>query len=135
VLNGVPQRLFYTVTVSFQLYTGGSRGLPPAVTAGPASTGVVLRAGTDVHPPQRIGGSDPKYPDSAKSKRIEGTVVLELRILPDGRVANARVVKSIKELDKAAVDAAMKWEFVPTLVNGTRVSVLYQVEVPFSIPR
>ena len=61
--------------------------------------------------------------------------MLELTILPDGRVLNARVVKSIKELDKAAVDAAMKWEYTPTLVAGARVTVMYQVDVPFKIER
>jgi len=132
LVDGVAQRVIYTVSVSFSLQTGGGRGAPPSGI--PPGTRA-FRIGNGIAPPQRIKGGDPKYPSDAKSKKIEGTVVLELTILPDGRVSAARVVKSIKELDKAAVEAAMKWEFTPTLVNGARVTALYEIDVPFKIER
>ena len=66
------------------------------------------------------------YPAVAKSARVGGTVQVELTIDPDGKVADARVVKSVPLLDQAALDAVKQWEYTPTRVKGVAVPVIAQ---------
>jgi protein TonB len=83
--------------------------------------------------PQRIQNVDPVYPPLALSARVQGVVILELRIGPDGHVADARILRSIPLLDQAAVDAVRQWEYAPTLLNGSPVSVLTTATVNFTL--
>jgi len=62
---------------------------------------------------------------------VHGTVILELTIGEDGAVSNVRVLRSIPLLDAAAVDAARKWRYTPTLLNGRAVSIILTATVPF----
>jgi protein TonB len=62
-----------------------------------------------------------------------GVVILEARIEPDGRVLNARVLRSIPLLDEAALEAVRQWEFTPTLLNGSPVPVLMTLTIQFSL--
>jgi hypothetical protein len=48
-------------------------------------------------------------------------------------VTDARVIRSIPELDQAAVDAVRQWEFTPTLLNGVPTPVLMTVTVNFTL--
>jgi protein TonB len=65
--------------------------------------------------------------------RVEGTVTLEVLVDERGRVADARVLKSIPLLDESALNAATQWEFTPTLVSGEPVPVLLMLEINFAL--
>ena len=43
---------------------------------------------------------------------------------PDGKIIDAKVVRSIPLLDQAALDAVRQWEYTPTLLNGVPVPVV-----------
>jgi periplasmic protein TonB len=58
-------------------------------------------------------------------------VILEITIGPDGRVSDAKVLRSIPLLDAAALDAVRKWRYEPTLLNGAPVPVIMTVTVNF----
>ena len=73
------------------------------------------------------------YPSIAQSARVQGVVIVEATIGPDGRVAEARVLRSIPLLDQAALDAVKQWVFTPTLLNGTAVPVIMTVTVNFTL--
>ena len=73
----------------------------------------------------------PVYPPIAQSARVQGAVVLEAVIDENGDVANARVLRSIPLLDAAALDAASRWQFTPTDVDGRTVAVVMTVTVNF----
>jgi protein TonB len=64
---------------------------------------------------------------------VEGVVIIEATISPDGRVQDARVLRSIPLLDAAALDAVRQWEYSPTLLNGTPVPVVITVTVVFRL--
>jgi protein TonB len=64
---------------------------------------------------------------------VKGIVIVEATIGPTGRVERARVLRSITLLDEAALEAVRQWEFTPTLLNGTPVSVLMTVTVNFNL--
>jgi TonB family protein len=103
-------------------------GLTPA----PWAEGTV-RVGGNVQQPTKMKHVAPVYPLEAKEARVSGVVILEARIEADGRVVNARVLRSIPELDQAAIDAVRQWEFTPTLLNGVPTPVLMTVTVQFSL--
>ena len=92
-----------------------------------------VRVGGPVAPPRKTKDVRPAYPASAQSARLQGVVILETIIGPDGRVQDARVLRSIPLLDAAAVDAVKQWEFTPTLLNGVPVPVIMTVTVNFTL--
>lgn len=61
-----------------------------------------------------------KYPRQASMQLIQGVIVLDATIAPDGRVIDARVLRAIPHLDQAALDAVMQWEFdpLPSTIKG-----------------
>jgi protein TonB len=90
-----------------------------------------LRIGGQIKAPIKIKDVKPVYPAMAQSARVAGVVTIEATIGPDGKVIDAKVVRSIPLLDQAALDAVRQWEYTPTLLNGVPVSVLVTVTINF----
>jgi TonB family protein len=65
--------------------------------------------------PEPLGELSVAYPESARTERIQGSVVLSLWLKKDGTVALARVRQSsgFPLLDDAAVRSARQWVFTP----------------------
>jgi TonB family protein len=91
-----------------------------------------LRIGGKIQAPKKIKDVQPVYPAMAQSARVSGAVTIEATIGPDGKVIDARVVRSIPLLDQAALDAVRQWEYLPTLLNGVPVPVLVTVTINFT---
>ncbi len=72
-----------------------------------------------------IGGYQvkPRYPESARRRGIEGTVLLKMRITAQGRVEDVQVVRSAgyPDLDESAIEAVRRWRFEPARRNGEPV--------------
>lgn len=90
-----------------------------------------VRVGGAIRNPVKTKDVAPEYPAIAKSARVGGTVQVEATIGPDGKVADARVVKSVPLLDQAALDAVKQWEYKPTMVKGVPVPVVITVAINF----
>jgi protein TonB len=73
------------------------------------------------------------YPEDAKAAGIQGVVILEIVIGEDGSVIEANVLRSIPELDQAAIDAVTQWQYEPTLLNGAPVEVELTVTINFTL--
>src|SRR5207244_9090148 len=73
------------------------------------------------------------YPAIAQSARVQGVVIIEATIGPNGAVQEAKVLRSIPLLDAAALDAVKQWEFTPTMLNGAPVPVIMTVTVNFTL--
>lgn len=71
-----------------------------------------------LHSPEAI------YPQAALDAHIEGTVLLNVLIDDDGRVAKAEAVDGPPLLRRAAVDAVRQWQF-------TAVAAETEIQVPF----
>jgi periplasmic protein TonB len=93
----------------------------------------VVRVGGEVKEPTKLRNVNPAYPDVAVAGRIEGTVVLEATIAPNGKVAEVRVVRSLPLLEKAAIDAVKQWVYSPTLIDGVPVTAIMTVTVRFQL--
>ena len=88
----------------------------------------------DVTPPKAVYHPDPQYTDSARKKKIHGTVVVAMIVTPDGKVRDVKVIKSLdKDLDKQAIAAVGTWRFEPATKDGKPVAVHLKAEANFRI--
>jgi protein TonB len=112
-----------------------SRQLAETVTAGVVGgiPQAPVRVGGEIKQPRKLIDVPPVYPPIAQSARVQGVVILECTIAPDGRVIDAKVLRSIPLLDAAAIDAVKQWVYTPTLFNGVPVPVIMTVTVSFRL--
>jgi protein TonB len=83
--------------------------------------------------PEAITKVAPEYPEIAREAGVDGTVQVQALVGKDGRVKDARVVKSIPMLDAAALAAIRQWVFKPALSNNKPVAVWVGVPMKFSL--
>ena len=107
--------------------TGGGTGVGRGV-GGSGGGGVSARP---------IGGYQvkPHYPESARRQRVEGTVLLKMRITEQGQVEDVQVERSAghPELDESAIEAVRRWRFEPARRNGEPVAILVTIPVVFKL--
>jgi TonB family protein len=75
----------------------------------------------------------PVYPLIAKLNRLYGEVSVEVIISPEGRVESVRVVSGHPLFVQAAVDAARRWRFEPTILNQVPVRVTGVITFVFKL--
>ena len=103
--------------------------VPAPVAASPAPYAAVPAAaaapGSAASIPRLISAPSPRYPIMAQRRKLEGQVVVQFTIQPDGSVASPRVVSADPEgvFDEAAIVAASRWRFEagPRSVASSRV--------------
>jgi TonB family protein len=78
---------------------------------------------------------DPKYTKLARKKKLEGTVVLQVIIQPNGGITDIQLVKSpAQELTDMAIEAVKNWHMNPAhRADGVPVPVMVPVEVTFRL--
>jgi protein TonB len=83
----------------------------------------------------RHGLSEPYYSPADIRAGNEGTVVLSIYILADGRVGDVKLVSSSghEGLDKSALREAKKWRFVPGTTDGQPMAMWKQLPVTFRL--
>lgn len=97
--------------------------IPTNISGGPflgSFVGGDLSGYSELIPLVRIS---PQYPRNAARDRIEGFVVFEVTINPDGTVRSARPIKAQPRgvFESAGMQAIMKWKFKPKVVDGKGV--------------
>jgi TonB family protein len=142
-----PARGPIAFTVSFSFKPGAEATssqsttvTPPLLTASAgrtiaSTTGGIepLRVGDQIKAPTQISKVQPIYPEVALAARVQGIVILEATIGVDGRVIDAKVLRSVPLLDQAAINAVRQWAYTPTLQNGVAVPVTMTVTVTFNL--
>jgi protein TonB len=88
--------------------------------------------GGKVMAPTKIKDVKPIYPPVAEAAHVSGAVTVQATVGPDGKVLDARVVRSVPLLDQAALDAVRQWEYTPARLNGEPVPVLVTVRIDFT---
>ena len=76
----------------------------------------------------------PEYPEAARRAGVEGTVLLNAVVSPDGGVTQVRFVRGPEALSQAAIDAVRWWRYEPYIVNGQPATVETTVAVDFRLP-
>lgn len=84
--------------------------------------------------PQVISQISPRYPHDMRRSGIDGQVMMNLVVGPDGRVRAAEAVKySHRSFAETAITAVKKWRFEPGKRQGRRVAFRVTVPVLFSV--
>ena len=84
-----------------------------------------------LEPPVALKQPAPRYPQIAKTARIEGAVVLEAVVGRDGEVGDVRVLSGPPVLAQAAMDAVKQWKYKPATSNGEAVESPIRLEFKF----
>ncbi len=119
---------------------GGGIGPGDGDGLGPGEGGGVgggpYRPGNDVSQPRLLHEVKPQYTAEAMRAKIQGTVLLDVVVLPDGTVGEVTVTKSLDPvfgLDAQAIAAARQWRFAPSTRFGEPVAVLVGLELFFNL--
>ena len=106
----------------------------------PAKTAETKTGGTDTDPkivaPVRDPDNPvPDYPTFAMRRHQEGAVFLDLHIGRDGKIKEAKILKSsgFNALDMSALDTvSKKWRYSPATRNGKPVTIWHKVKITFA---
>ena len=113
---------------------GQGSGLGPGFGGG--TGGGAYRPGNGVQLPQPLREVKPQYTADAMRAKVQGTVLLECVVLPDGSVGSVEIVRSLDStfgLDQEAIKAAKQWRFRPGTRFGEPVAVLVTIELTFTL--
>ena len=92
-----------------------------------------IKLGPDMSPLRLVHQVQPEYPDVARQARVEGTVLLDAVIAPDGTVSHLDVISGPEALVPAATDAVRWWRYEPYLIDGKPAAVETTVAVDFRL--
>lgn len=94
-----------------------------------------LSEGLALTPPKVLKGGEPVYPFLARKMGYEGTVILDIEVLADGRVGEVKIVESsgYELLDRAAIEAVKRWTFIPAQRDGKAVRSVVRQKVVFKL--
>ncbi|RHW20248.1 energy transducer TonB [Pseudomonas jilinensis] len=103
---------------------------PPARVEPAQSEPVITQSPRYAEPPAR-----PAYPALARRRGWQGEVWLEIEVGPEGRSAEPVLLRSsgFELLDKAALEVARQWRFVPEQRNGRPVATRVRIPVQFAL--
>jgi TonB family protein len=95
--------------------------------AQPAAPGATPAAGSPVSVGSLVGRArqrvSPAYPQIARAARVGGNVTVFLVVNEKGEVESVQRADGPPQLQQAAVEAARRWKFNPTVVGGQPVRV------------
>ncbi|MEO7135614.1 MAG: TonB family protein [Vicinamibacterales bacterium] len=114
--------------------SGQGSGLGPGWGGG--TGGGAYRVGNGVETPRVLREIKPQYTAQAMRAKIQGEVLLECVVQPDGTVGNVRVARSLDAnfgLDLEAIKAARQWRFAPGTRQGQPVAVLVTIAITFTL--
>ena len=100
--------------------------------AAPLTSGPV-RVGGTIQSAKLIVAPKPRYPPLAISAHIQGTVRIQAIIAADGSIRNLQVMSGPPLLVNPAMEAVKQWRYQPTLLNGSPVEVITEIDVVFTL--
>jgi protein TonB len=115
---------------------GQGRGSGLGEGEGGGTGGGYYRPGNGVELPRVLREVRPNYTADAMRAKVQGTVLIQAVVMPDGTVGQVQVVRSLDTtfgLDQEAVKAAKQWRFVPGTRMGQPVPVLVTIELTFTL--
>ena len=85
-------------------------------------------------PPKAVKQPDPKYSESARKGKVQGTTVYLVRVDETGQVSDVLLMRPLEPtLNLSGAEALRGWRFDPAIFQGEPVPVLVQVEINFRL--
>ncbi len=78
----------------------------------------------------------PRYPEQARTQRVEGRVLLKALVRRDGSVGEIEVLHCTDPelgFEDAAVESVRDWHFAPATLAGQIVAVQHHIQIEFSL--
>jgi TonB family protein len=95
----------------------------------------VVEVSPDVAEGSLLHRVEPDYPEEARQQRIQGAVVLNVRIAQDGSVESATLLSGPPLLGPAARDAVKQWRFKPRMMSGRPAEMQTRITLNFQLPQ
>lgn len=112
---------------------GRPDGDPDSVSSGP--TGVeVYEAGRGMEPPALLSGDMPQYTKEAVAARVEGTLIVQCIITPEGVLQACRIVKGVPHMDAEVLRALRTQRYRPVYFQGRPIAVRYTLRFNLKLP-
>jgi len=114
--------------------SGTGSGLGPG--QGGGTGGGIYQPGNGVTTPRVLREVKPQYTSDAMRAKVQGTVLLQCVVRPDGSVTDVTVMRSLDSvfgLDQEAIKAARQWRFAPGTRMGQAVPVQITIELMFTL--
>ena len=90
--------------------------------------------GGDIRPPEKIHYPQPGYTEAARMARIQGVVLLQAILDPQGNLTQLEVIKGLPMgLTESALETVAQWKYKPAMRDGVPVAVYLHLAVNFSI--
>ena len=110
----------------------------PAISAAESRSPVTTPSQTPVAdvitPPIRTRTVSPEYPTVARAAQLEGDVLVQAMVSPDGKVRDVQVLQSVHPvLDEAARKAVQQYEYTPGRRNGIPEAAVMRITVSFRL--
>jgi TonB family protein len=115
---------------------GSGTGSGLGAGSGGGTGGGFYRPGNGVAMPAVISEVKPSYTADAMRQKIQGVVMVEAVVMPDGGVGQVTVVRSLDPtfgLDQEAIKAVRRWRFRPGTRFGQPMPVLVEIELTFTL--
>ena len=103
---------------------GVAGGVVGGVVGGLPETPAAVRVGGNIKEPKKLKHVQPNYPAIARQARVQGTVILECQISPQGRVTEARVTDAMRGLARGRTTILIAHR-LQTARTADRVAVLH----------
>lgn len=114
------------ISISFQHVDKALFALPP--------NAIELERCDNIQPPKAVHTPEPEFPEKARKKRHQGSVVLHALIGADGKVDFVKALSNGRDGFEQNAEAAMhKWKFKPATCDGHPVVMEMNVEVAFNL--
>lgn len=104
--------------------------------SGGGTGGGVYQPGNGVTLPRILREVKPAYTSDAMRAKVQGTVLLQCVVRPDGSVTDIQILRSLDSvfgLDQEAMKAARQWRFAPGTRMGQPVPVQITIELTFTL--
>lgn len=93
-----------------------------------------FNVGGDITPPVKIHDPQPGYTEEARMARIQGIVLLQAVLDPQGNVTRLQVLKGLPlGLTESALETVAQWKYKPATRDGKPVAVYLHLAISFSI--
>jgi TonB family protein len=121
IFNGIPVPVRIFVELSFSM--NKSPALPR-----------ILQPGLPLEPPEVLFALRPKYPSSARKRRIRGTVVVSFVVTREGLPADLQLIHPVaRSLDESAMRAVRSFRFRPATLRGEPVPSHITIDVTYRL--
>ncbi len=118
----IPEKMPPT-DIRFPPLDGPERGPAPA----PGPTEIERIPPVAQRTPGAVVRFPPPYPENCRSRSVEGVVIVEFDVTPEGNVVNPRIVDSANRcFDRTVIKTVSGWKYPPASGGGMRYGLVEQ---------